>query len=172
MTYSDIKILFYRPLVSKVIALSIALLIVWQMVSGLASYMSLAHLVTTSSHPSRSTPSELHRHELNAGLSALFFGDYVPKNLNEEGVKRSMLNLKVVGIMLSSHEEDSHVILQTASGHDQTFRVGDVVPGGAVIKRITVEGVLVDRNGELESLTLPKNDLLFDAPPKPLRSRS
>ncbi len=104
----------------------------------------------------------------NIGLDMPFFGNYVPKNLNTTDVKQSLLNLKVVGIMLAKPEKDSQVILHTAGGRDQTFRVGDTLPGGVIIKQITPDGVFVERKGELESLSFPKNELIFEAPAKPL----
>ena len=97
-----------------------------------------------------------------------FFGKYVPNNLNAADVKQSLLNLKVVGIMLAKPEKDSQVILHTAGGRDQTFRVGDTLPGGVIIKQITADAVFVERKGELASLSFPKNELIFDAPAKPL----
>lgn len=166
--YAEIKLVFIRPVVAKLVAVSVALLVVYQLVTGFVSYMSIKHAPITVSHSSLPTKAELNPPKHNAGLTADFFGHYVPKNLNELNVKRSMLNLKVVGIMLASDEDDSKVIIQTAHGNDQTYQVGDDVPGGATIKRITADGVLVYRNGELESLTLPKNDLIFEAPIKGL----
>ena len=102
------------------------------------------------------------------GLTEPFFGKYIPKAIDDASVKESVLNVKVVGILFAAREEDSHVILKVASGHEQTFGVGDTVSGGAVIKRITAQGVLFERNGALESLSLPKNELIFDAQAKPL----
>lgn len=104
----------------------------------------------------------------NAGLTMAFFGDFIPKNLNDAGVKKSMLNLKVVGILFSDNQEGSQVIIRTADGQEQSFKVGDSVPGGAIIKRITNDGVFVLHGGELESLSLPKNQLIFEAPARPL----
>ena len=48
------------------------------------------------------------------------------------------------------------------------FRVGDTIPGDAVIKRIMPDGVLLMREGVMESLSLPKNELIFEPPPKPM----
>jgi general secretion pathway protein C len=53
-------------------------------------------------------------------------------------------------------------------GRDQVFRVGDSLPGGAILKRVTINGVFVERKGELESLSFPQNKLIFEAQPKPL----
>ncbi|MDI1351663.1 MAG: type II secretion system protein N, partial [bacterium] len=85
-----------------------------------------------------------------------------------EHVKKSRLNLTLVGILLGDKMEDSQVIIRSADGEEQTYRIEDKIPGGALIKRIMAGGVLVERNGALESLSLPKNDLTFDPVPKPL----
>ena len=49
------------------------------------------------------------------------------------------------------------------------YKIGDKIPGGAIIKRIMAGGVLAERNGALESLSLPKNDLTFEPVAKPLQ---
>ena len=111
---------------------------------------------------------DVNRESLGAGINRSFFGDYVPTNLNDAGVKESMLDLTLVGIMFGTTEKASHVIIRSSGGHEQPFSVGDSLPGGAVIKRITPDGVLVMRNGTLESLSLPKDALTFEPPAKPL----
>ena len=105
---------------------------------------------------------------MDVSLRAPIFGVYLPGDLLGADIKRSMLDLKVVGIIVSSRPRESQVIVRAALGHEAAFRVGDTMPGGAVIKRITADGILVLRNGTLESLSLPKNDLIFEAPAKPL----
>lgn len=99
-------------------------------------------------------------------LNSSLFGVYVPNDLNS--VKKSMLNVTLVGIMLADNIDESQVIIRSASGDEQTYKIGDSIPGEALIKRITAGGVLVERNGVLESLSLPKNDLDFEPAAKPL----
>jgi len=99
-------------------------------------------------------------------LKASLFGVYVPNDLNS--VKKSMLDLILVGILYADKIEESQVILRSASGVEQNYKLGDTIPGDAVIKRITSGGVLVERNGILESLSLPKNELTFEPVAKPL----
>lgn len=79
-----------------------------------------------------------------------------------------MLNLEVVGIILATKEEDSKVIIRASDGTEAVYYIGDTLPGGALIKRITEEGILVMRNGELESLSFPRNELIFEPPAKAL----
>lgn len=102
-------------------------------------------------------------------LNAPLFGVYVPNDLNEDNVKKSMLDVTLVGILFADKMEESQVIIRSASGDEKTYKVGDKIPGGAFIKRIMAGGVLVERNGTLESLSLPKNDLTFEPVAKPLK---
>lgn len=102
-------------------------------------------------------------------LNSSLFGVYVPVDLNEGSVKKSALDVSLVGILLAIPIEESEVIIRTANGDENTFLLGDTIPGGAVIKRITASGVLVERGGVLESLSLPKDDLTFEPVPEPLK---
>ncbi|ERI48539.1 general secretion pathway protein C [Legionella pneumophila str. Leg01/20] len=106
---------------------------------------------------------------LNYILNTSLFGVYVPADLNEDNVKQSMLNVTLVGILFADKIEESQVIIRSASGEEKTYNVGDKIPGGATIKRIMPGGVLVERDGTLESLSLPKNDLTFEPVAKPLK---
>ena len=158
-----------RPFVSRLACLCLAILIVWQLVSGMMSISAINKSTAKSEAVSvvkitttRSAAAS------NIGLSTPLFGKYVPVMINVADVKKSMLTYKVVGIMLAAHDEDSEVIIDTLSGGDKVYRVGDILPWGTVIKRITSEGLFVERDGELESLSLPKNELIFEAPAKPL----
>ncbi|CEG56406.1 type II secretion system protein N [Legionella fallonii] len=102
-------------------------------------------------------------------LNSSLFGVYVPNDLNEGNVKKSMLNVTLVGILLGDVSKESQVIIRASGGEENTYRIGDKIPGGAVIKRIMAHGILVERNGALESLSLPKNDLIFEPAAEPLK---
>lgn len=101
-------------------------------------------------------------------LNSSLFGVYVSNDLNGDNVKKSMLNVTLVGIMLGNTVEESQVIIRSANGEEKNYKVDDKLPGGALIKRIMAHGVLVERDGALESLSLPKNDLTFEPVAKPL----
>ena len=96
------------------------------------------------------------------------FGDYIPDNLDEMDVKRSALQLSVIGIIYSSKEEESEVIIQLSDKDERVFHVGDDLPGGAILKRIQPEEIFMMRHGSIERLSLPEKGLTFDAPAKPL----
>ncbi len=166
MVYTDIKAFFMKPIVAPIFCLVFALFVVMQVSLGIKNYLTVTTQPLTK--PGIKLKEGATPDEKNVGLNAPLFGDYVPNNLSEGDVKRSILNVTVVGIMLASQESLSQVIIRSANGREQSFRVGDALSSGVVIKRITSDGVLVNRNGELESLTFPKNDLIFEAPPKPI----
>lgn len=157
-----------RPIVPRLACLGLGVLIVWQLVSGIMSIFAINQSTAISEQTRVATNRVTQKSTANMGLNALFFGKYMPVMINVSDVKKSMLTYKVVGIMLAAHDEDSEVIIDTLSGGHQIFRVGDVLPWGTVIKRITSDGIFVERNGELESLSLPKNELIFEPPAKPL----
>ena len=168
MTYNVISTVCQnvsRPIVPRLVCLCLFVLIVWQLTSGMVSIFSFNKFSSTTPIVIKTPPSQ---RISNAGLTKTLFGEYIPSLLNDIDVKQSMLDFKVVGIMLAPHEEDSQVILNTSGKHDQTFNVGSTLPGGAVIKRITENGVFVERKGQLESLSFPKNELIFEVQAKPL----
>jgi general secretion pathway protein C len=104
----------------------------------------------------------------HVAVDAMLFGAYVPDDVDAMGVERSSLNISVIGIMYSSDARESQVMLDV-SGEEKSFHVGDKIPGGAVIKRITPGGVLLLRGGKVESLSLPQHELHFAPQPKPLK---
>lgn len=166
--FVDLKIALSRPIVPKSICLVLILLMIWQLFTGISSFFSLDKAMNARHAQVIDVQIDAKQHSLHAGLSTPFFGDYVPNNLNDADVKQSMLDLTVVGIMFANSESASHVIVRTASGRERAFGVGDTLPGGGIIKRITPDGVLIGRNGALESLSLQKNALTFEAPAEPL----
>jgi general secretion pathway protein C len=105
---------------------------------------------------------------LNAHVNTELFGTYVPADLNADEVTESKLQLELVGILFADNKDDSQVIIRAPNGIDKTYGLGDIVPGNAIIKRIMPNGVLVEREGVLESLMLPKNELKFEPVPAPL----
>ena len=103
-------------------------------------------------------------------LHSPLFGVYVSNISNDlSGVKKSMLNANLVGILFAAEMDDSQVIIQSANEEEKTYKFGDIIPGGAVIKRIMASGVLVEREGAIESLSLSKNELIFEPMAKPLK---
>lgn len=101
-------------------------------------------------------------------LAVPLFGDYASVSLNGDVIKQSTLDVDIIGIMYSSKASNSQVLIRLNNGEEQSYSVGDVLPGGAIIKRIKTDSVVILFQGALEVLNLPKNKLQFDEPAKPL----
>lgn len=126
---------------------------------------AIRELPVVSMEVRQTTKQDLTHYFLNAPL----FGVYVPNDLNENNVKKSVLNVTIAGILLGDKPENSQVIVRSESGEEKSYKMGDTLPGDAVIERIMATGILVKRNGALESLSFPKNDLIFEPVAKPLK---
>lgn len=103
-------------------------------------------------------------------LHSALFGTYVSNDLTSGNVKKSMLDITLVGILFGDSASDSQVIIRTANGEEQNYKIDDKIPGGALIKRIMADGILVEHNGSLESVILPAEELNFEPVAKPLRN--
>lgn len=103
-------------------------------------------------------------------LPSSLFGVYVSNDLSGDKVKKSMLNITLVGILLENTAQDSQVIIRSANGVEKNYKVDDEIPGGVLIKKIMKEGILVEHDGNLESVSLPKNELIFEPAAEPLRN--
>lgn len=65
------------------------------------------------------------------------------------------LNLKLRGVFSSQNKEIARAIIADAKGQDESYAIGDEVPGGAILNDIFEDRVILERNGQLETLKLP-----------------
>lgn len=158
----EFKQLFFQPIVSKGLCFAFLLFILWQIIHGLAVIRSDG--VMSARQPEENAVLNLNEIKklTQENLKKPLFGAYVPVHLSETEIKPSRLNITVVGLILSQDESESKVMIRDQDGQDHLYRQADSLPGGFQIKRITAKGVLVEREGELERLSLPKNELIFE----------
>ena len=167
--YADIKLIVLKPIFPQILCGVAACLIGLQLTLGVIGYLSENNPKNESKKAFAALVSSGKGKETSVKfLSIPLFGEYIPKNLEQGDIKRSSLRLSLVGILFSLHEADSIVTIRSRGKGEQMFRIGDTLPGGAVIKHIMPDGVLISREGVMESLSLPKNELIFEQPPKPM----
>ncbi|MCA0403642.1 MAG: general secretion pathway protein GspC [Proteobacteria bacterium] len=100
-------------------------------------------------------------------FSSALFGNYVPKDLSKAVIKESMLNFKLMGVLYSATKNESQAIISDGN-NERYYFIGDTLPGGAVIKAIRKNSVVVLYDGTLESISLQKNKLEFEPQATPL----
>ncbi|GIX22729.1 MAG: type II secretion system protein GspC [Gammaproteobacteria bacterium] len=73
----------------------------------------------------------------------------------------TQLNLKLIGVLALGEDEGVALI---ASGNDEEkiYKVGDRLPGNAVLKAVYLDRVLLETARGLETLKLPKDEPLID----------
>ena len=64
------------------------------------------------------------------------------------------LRLELTGLFASTNPKDSIAIISEKNGKDESYRVGDSVPGNATLHEIYTDRVILSRLGKLETLRL------------------
>ena len=77
----------------------------------------------------------------------------------EEEIPETKLNLVLRGVMAVEDEGRAQAIIAKPGGDEQHYGVGDSLPGGAVLKEIKPASVILLRNGQFETLSLPKEQV-------------
>lgn len=169
VSLTEIEEILWRPISAQIILGITACLLGYELLSGTVAYYQIAKELRQSPadgmarRGTGTQPSSVLK-QLNIPI----FGDYIPKALVDLNVKPSGLDLTLVGIVFSKDPKQSMAIISAPGNQVQHFFLGDWVPGQAKINQITPDGVVLEREGQLESLSLPKDELDFESPPSPL----
>lgn len=67
------------------------------------------------------------------------------------------LNLKLRGAIAAEDKSIAHAIIADSDGKDKLYFIDDQLPGGAKLQEVHQNRVILNRNGILETLRLPKN---------------
>lgn len=76
----------------------------------------------------------------------------------------SQLQLSLIGILAANPMQSAQAIMVTPDGNQAVYVTGDTLPGGAVLYQILPDSVVIKRQGHLESLHLPKPNVILDVP--------
>ena len=83
------------------------------------------------------------------------FGVANPSGGNLSNAPDTTLALTLHGIAAARNPQDSRALI-VANGDEEPYGLGATVPGGAVIRAIFPDRVMLERNGRMEALRLPK----------------
>ncbi len=88
-------------------------------------------------------------------LRANLFGQGAPAQGSGNAPVTSMA-LVLAGVIADVDEKRGFAMLGTTATDIKVYRVGEVVPGGALLSSVLVDRVLLDRGGTLEALMIPR----------------
>jgi general secretion pathway protein C len=80
---------------------------------------------------------------------------------------QTSMPLVLTGVIAANDPRDGLAILGPSAAATKVYAVGDNIPGGARLHAVLSDHVLLERNGQLESLALPRQ-LAGNAPPPSL----
>ena len=148
---ADLKYLFLHPLLIKIFCMVLSLAIIYEIVCGITMDLMIHKLtVLPMTRKISTTTTSVFPQNLRGDL----FGPFADNNLHNIGT--SLLKIGLVGLVFSNNAQESEVIVHTASGRDRVYRIGDEISSGVHIEKITKNGMIINRDGHLESILLPK----------------
>ena len=104
-------------------------------------------------------------------VNAHLFGNAVVQNTNTDGANAppSSMPLVLAGVLATDNPKEGMAIIGESAAAAKVVPVGGQVPGGATLHSVYADRAVIDRNGALESVTLPRNaaGTLAAAPPPP-----
>src|SRR5881394_77286 len=115
--------------------------------------------------PARHAPVRSRLVDLAAITNAHLFG--AAPALNQEGANAPQTSMPLVltGIIAGNDPQNGLAILGQSAQTAKVYAVGDGVPGGAKLHSVYNDRVVIDRDGRLESLSLPRQMNAGNAPP-------
>jgi len=111
-------------------------------------------------------------------VNAHLFGDAVVKPNPGDGANAppSSMPLVLAGLLATEDPKQGMAIIGESAAAAKVVAVGQQVPGGATLHSVYNDKAIIDRNGVLESVLLPKNMaggvLMPPAPPPPVASNN
>jgi len=110
--------------------------------------------------PSGPMASPFLSHSVNVATitNAKLFGQKPAAAVGDDGhAAQSSMPLVLTGIISADDPRNGLAILGPNPAGTKVYAVGDNVPGGAKVHSVLADRVVLDRNGTLEYLALPKN---------------
>ena len=139
-----------------------AALIVTDLTGGKARGRSASSAPTTPPPPA--APRVNAATIANAGL----FGAPKPAvNANAANAAPTNIPLVLTGVIAASDPRNGLAILGENAAAAKVYAVGDIVPGGVKLHSVFSDKVILDRNGNLESLALPRQSTGMAMAPPP-----
>jgi general secretion pathway protein C len=116
-----------------------------------------AELLPVRSQKQSMINKQAQQNNFNALTAANIFGVSEAGGVQQQTeVPETKLNLILRGVLAAKTELASAIIGQGPTGQEEIYSVGDRLPGGVQIKEIHAEYVVLERNGQLETLKLQK----------------
>ncbi|HXY77072.1 MAG TPA: type II secretion system protein GspC [Steroidobacteraceae bacterium] len=129
-------------------------LIATDVVNATRAAPSVGHGRTFATHPTN----------LAAITNAHLFGAAPAPKQDGANAPQTNMPLVLTGIIAGNDPQNGLAILGPSAQSAKVYAVGDSVPGGAKLYSVYTDRVVIDRDGQLESLALPRQSMAATAP--------
>lgn len=138
-------------------AIALILLIAWLLAQ--LTWALLPQPASVAGTGAYAPPPQAAAHQPVAGTIAdrHLFGTASQGGGNLSNAPDTTLALTLHGIVAGKNPKDSRALI-VANGDEEPYAVGAALPGGAVIRAIFPDRVMLERGGRMEALRLPKSD--------------
>jgi general secretion pathway protein C len=113
----------------------------------------------------RAAPGATHAFDLAAVTNAHLFGAAPAPKQDGANAPQTTIPLVLTGTIAGNDPQNGLAILGQTAQTAKVYAVGDNVPGGAKLHSVYSDRVVIDRDGQLESLALPRQLNTGNAPP-------
>lgn len=79
--------------------------------------------------------------------------------ITPEDVPDTQLNLTLKGVVASADMMDAWAIIADRMNNEDSYGLESTLPGGAILKEIYTDRIILQHNGRLETLRLPTNNI-------------
>jgi general secretion pathway protein C len=135
---------------------------------GVQAALIVTDLAGAGRKPKAAPPAApAHGRTLDPGAitSAHLFGAAPAANQDGANAPETSIPLVLTGTIAGNDPQNGLAILGQTAQTAKVYAVGDAVPGGAKLHSVYSDRVVIDRNGQLESLALPHQMNMGNAPP-------
>jgi general secretion pathway protein C len=120
--------------------------------------------------PPRGQPIDVQR----IARARLFGAAEAPAATGDIDAPQTQMNLKLTGTIASDDPAKGYAIIAESGGTGKFYSNGDAVPGGARLHAVYADRVILEHDGQLEALALPRmspQPVARVAPPAPPRNQ-
>lgn len=104
------------------------------------------------------------RVDVDSLIELAMFGEPDPADepasvdLSDVEAPETQLNLSLRGVLATAEESVARAIIAAGDGDDKSYKVGDTIGSGAILRAVYPDRVILERSGELETLRLPRDN--------------
>ena len=146
------------------IALYLLAKLVWLWVDAFTADYKIPPMAAKPSSQQNTQASQV---SVDAIVNKHLFGDVnaapVQQEVQQVEAEETRLPLKLRGIYASTNDKRASAIIEAGGGQQDVYFLGDKINGGrgAVLHQVQPTKVILNRNGQLESLTLEQEESAF-----------